>query len=352
MNKNTEYQENQVAVYKYDDIGSKEATLRDNHLGRPKNIKRKWKILFWIVGILLAAGLIVGLIFIIRLFLSNTSPPEEPIPPGKPDVRKLPLEMQLEYKINTNVNDLKRICVNQRYTEQTKTRGSLIKSFVDRKTNYDIFVISETESDEETKLFYNKTYFCSISISSECISTQDEFCIPQKRVDLIDQDYSHVSDLEDIGTLEDFPLPLCFFNMTDNNVITSIACHKNISQSRVNSIVLDLYFFRPPGIKRMANDVTITTRKENGKEIITENNEGICDIQKSIGSVCTTKMITTKDLKGNLLAYEEEAKTNITSNEDNYYLKNKTTYLIDKTEYATGANAKNIMKLYICFTHI
>ena len=70
--------------------------------------------------------------------------------------------------------------------------------------------------------------------------TEDEFCIPTKLVDLLDQDYSHVRSLEEGESLEDFPLSLCFFNLTDNNVITSIACHKNISESKVNSIVLDL----------------------------------------------------------------------------------------------------------------
>ena len=345
-NINSNNQMNQVTVYNNEfggEDGIKKTTIGDKKLniGEEKTKKTK-RILFFILGLIAITVLICIIIYLVRHFRKPPKPPETPEDPvetpKKPDVSTPPLEMQLEYKINTNVNDLKRIYINQRYTEDIKIGGVLTNSFVDRKTNYDIFIISETESDEETKQYYNKTYYCSISISSECISTQDDFCIPQKLVDLIDQDYSHVRVLEETETLEEFPLPLCFFNMTDNNVITSIACHKNISESRVNSIVLDLYFFRPPGIKRMENDVTITTRKENGKEIITEKNSGICEVQNSIGSICTTNMITTKDLKGNLLTYEEEAKTNIRSNGDNYYLKDKFTYLIDKSEYVAEIN--------------
>ena len=308
------------------------------------NSKKKniWIILSIAVPILIG-GLIVLIVLLTRIRNKNQNHQDDGILVNDTKteadtykeikIEKKPLEMQIEYKINTNANDLKRIYVNQRYYEDLKINGILSKFFVDRKTNYDIYIISEIESDEETKNYYNKTYICSISISSECVSTEDEFCIPSKLVDLIDQDYSHVRVLEEAETLEDFPLPLCFFNMTDNNVITSIACHKNISESRVNSIVLDLYFFRPPGIKRLDRGVIITTDKKDDKEIIREINEGPCDIENSIGSVCTTDMNTTKNLKGDLLMYDEEAKTNVTTNEDNYYLKTKNTHLIDKTEY-------------------
>ena len=59
-----------------------------------------------------------------------------------------PIEMQTEYKITTNKNDLKRIYINQRYYEDINVEGALTKNFVDRKTNYDIYIISETESEE------------------------------------------------------------------------------------------------------------------------------------------------------------------------------------------------------------
>ena len=41
-----------------------------------------------------------------------------------------------------------------------------------------MILISEIESDEKTKKFYNKTYLASISIAKECISREDENCEP------------------------------------------------------------------------------------------------------------------------------------------------------------------------------
>ena len=258
-----------------------------------------------------------------------------------------PIEMEETYKINTKVNDLKRIYINQKSYEDIKISGSLTKRLVDRKTNYDIYVISETEPDEEAKYSYNKIYTCSISIASECINTKDEYCLPKKLVDLNDQDYSSVGKLNKIEILENIPLPLCIFNMTDNNVILSIACHKNISKSRVSSIVQDLYFFRPPGIKRIdkkKGNITITHKTEGDYEYIRETNGGICDVENSIGTFCTTDMNTTKDKNGNLIAYDELAFSNITTNEDNYYIKNKITSLSDKTIFIKELNPNKYNK--------
>ena len=322
-----------------------------------KKKKLNWKyIVFPVIGVLLVSGIIAIILSCIpKTPVQNDNPTNQVVENNDTSVLG-PLEMQLEYKINTNVNDLKRIYINQRYYEDIKKNGILSHNLVDRKTNYDIYIISEIEADEETKLFYNKTYFCSISIASECVSTNDEYCLPKKLVDLIDQDYSHIRNLRTLNEgddLKEFPLPLCFFNITDNNVITSIACHEKITKSRINSIVLDLYFFRPPGIKRINKEegnITIYSYKEGDKEIVREINGGICDIDNSIGSFCTTDMKTTKDSKGNLLKYEEIAFTNVTTNEDHYYIKNKTTTLLDKTEFVMNLSAEKynetLFKLY------
>ena len=231
-----------------------------------KNIN--WKCIFFpILGVVLIAGIIILVVILTckphpklqneiksdELIIDtppNVNPEESDVDKEKDDnenkeildIKELvskygPIEMEKTYEINTNVNDLKRIYINQRYYEDIKVSGALTKRLVDRKTNYDIFIISETESDENTKYFYNKTYTCAISIASECISTKDEFCLPRKLVDLNDQDYSSVRRLNKVNSLENIPLPICIFNMTDNNVILSIACHKNISISRVNSMV-------------------------------------------------------------------------------------------------------------------
>ena len=69
-----------------------------------------------------------------------------------------PLEMQIEYKIKTNKNDLKRIYVNQKYFEEINVGGELRTNLVDRKTNYDIYIIDEFPAPIEDQNFYNKTY--------------------------------------------------------------------------------------------------------------------------------------------------------------------------------------------------
>ena len=217
--------------------------------GNQRLNKINWKYIFFPI----LAFVLVGIVIIIAILSSKNEQREEnenqkdiPIigspPSNKPeephdgintkmDFKDLvskygPIEIEETYKINTNANDLKRIYINQKSYEDIKISGSLTKRLVDRKTNYDIYVISETEPDEEAKYSYNKIYTCSISIASECLSTKDEYCLPKKLVDLIDQDYSNVGELNKIEMLENIPLPICIFNMTDNNVILSIACHK------------------------------------------------------------------------------------------------------------------------------
>lgn len=292
-----------------------------------------------IIGALILAGIIILIIF---LKSQKTNPPDTPIiGPGINDkLKKLgPLENQIEYVIPTNENDLKRIYINQRYYEDISIEGVLSHNLVDRKTNYDIYIIKKIEAKEEEKLYYNYTFYCSIAVASECVSTRDEFCLPKKLVDLNDQDYSHVRNLDESDDLENIPIPLCFFNITDNNVITGITCHKNITQSKVNSIVLDLYFFRPPGIKRMDKEkvnITMSSRKEGDNEIIREINGGLCEMENAFNSFCSTDMNTTKDSNGNLIAYDELCFTNITKDENNYYIKKKYTTLLDKTEFVNN----------------
>ena len=65
-------------------------------------------------------------------------------------------------------------------------------------------------------------------------------------------------------------------------------------------------------------------------------------------------MNTTKDSKGNVLMYDEEAKTSVTTNEDNYYLKtNNNMHLLDKTEYITDLNKEKYNEtFYILYPYL
>ena len=252
--------------------------------------------------------------------------------------------MEEEFKIATNVNDLTRIYVNQKSYENIIANGKLTEILVDRKTIYDIYIISSNISDEKTKNFYNETYLCAISISSECISKDDEYCVPQILVDFVDQDYSHIRNLDEIEDLEKFPIPLCLFNLTNNNVITSMICPKSLSSTKKNTIISDLYFFRPPSIKRPDKDkfnITLDYENlDNNQKLIKEKNGGICDVENFMYSFCTTEMNTTVDSNNKIIKYNEIAFTNITTDQNNSYIKNKITYLMDESNKTLSLNSE------------
>ena len=320
----------------------------NSSIQKVNNRQKSLKFIIIPIAVVLLITLGIGLYFGLRPDHSKVPIPTPPsdlviIPPTDPKIpdylkQNGPLEMQQEYKLKTEPNDLKRIYINQKYYEDIKVNGVLSKTIVDRKTNYDIYIIDKINATGEEKYFYNYTYYCAIAISSECTSSKDEYCTPRTLVDLNMKDKSTLRNLKEIDTLEDFPIPLCFFNLTDNNVITSISCHKNISESKVNKIVLDLYFYRPPGIKRLSERSKINSEKLGNNTVIRETNDGICDIYNPIESTCTTDMNTTKDSEGNLISYDEYTYTRIPTDKDNYYIKKKYTYLTDKTGYSPELN--------------
>ena len=328
-----------------------------------ENKKNLYKIIiFSIIGILLV-GVIIALVIVFtrkpkknnnitnipnpddpddNQSLNNNSnggkDPEYPISPQQPVGPEKKVEnphIETEFEFNTTTHDLRRVFVEQKYTEDIITFGQKINNFYDRKTNYDIYIISEEEPDEENKNFYNKKFTASISISSQCISSKDENCEPQRMIDFSKVTKKNIRSLEEMKDFKDIPIPLCLFNITDNDVITSMTCPETLQISIKQNMILDLYFFRPPAIKRPDKEkgnITITKWIENNKHIIRETNGGICDIPDSFNSFCTTDMNTTTDQKGNLLQYDEIAFTNITKDENNSYVKNKITKLVDLTD--------------------
>jgi len=224
--------------------------------------------------------------------------------------------------------------VNQKYLENRLYEGKQISRTKERRTNYDIFIISESEPEKGYTNYYNKMYTAAISIVNECISSENENCIPETLVDLTGPDIHNTRNLEEVDDLKDIPVPICLFNLTNNDVITSIKCPESLPDNKKKSIVLDLYFFRPPGIKRPNKNevnVTITKQLKENNLFIRETNGGICDIENPIGSLCTTDMNTTTDKEGNILKYEEEANMFIETDENNNYSKKKFTKLIDLT---------------------
>ena len=191
-------------------------------------------------------------------------------------------KLEYEYKFKTKVHDLRRFNVHQKYYEDYIINNNLTRIFLNRITNYDVYFISEEELKGDEKKYYEKIYTAAISIVSECYSTENETCVPKKLVDLTSPDYNETKDKKEINDLKDIPIPICLFNITDNDAITSIICHKLIPEHKKRMIVLDLYFFRPPAVKRInkeESNITINYIKiDDNKQIIREKNGGICDI--------------------------------------------------------------------------
>ena len=92
---------------------------------------------------------------------------------------KRKLEGEPGYSFKTQKDQYNRIYVNQQYNETSVRNGKKTQIFFDRKTIYDIYVISERESNKDEQLFFSKMYTCAISIAAECTSSSDENCQPR-----------------------------------------------------------------------------------------------------------------------------------------------------------------------------
>ena len=273
---------------------------------------------------------------------------EQPTPPPsiieeneeeqKPkQLEELPLEK--EFEILTKVG-LRKFKVVQNTIEDNKINGNLITTKIKRITNYDLYILKEEKANNITKKYFNSTFLGAIAISSECFNSDGEDCTPIRLIDLFQEKNNTNNDtriLTNVEDLKDIPIALCLFNITDNNFILSMSCPESFPDTKRNEINLDLYFFRPPAIKRAdkENDginVTIKDDIENKKRFIRETNDGTCNVQNNIGTKCITDMNTTTDLEGTLLSYDELAITNITIDTNNFLVKVKTSNLIDTTD--------------------
>ena len=68
------------------------------------------------------------------------------------------------------------ILINQKSYEDMIIDGIKTQMKLFRKEYIDIYIISENEADSKNKKFYNKTYYGSISIVSQCLSTEKDDC--------------------------------------------------------------------------------------------------------------------------------------------------------------------------------
>ena len=297
--------------------------------------KKLKKIIIAGVVIILSLGIIITLAVI---FIPVQKPPPSP-DTTTPQITIVPvvkLTGEKGYSFKSVIGQLNTIFINQKFTETTMKNGKNMTVFLDRKSIYNIYVISEKEPSEDKKHLYSKMYTCAVSIAAECMNNTNENCEPRKILGLVDESIpegSKFRNLQENEKLEEIPIPFCLFNITDHNTITSITCPKSMPERKIKGIVLDLYFFRPPGVKRVEkekNNITITIQDlEDGKSVIREINGGPCEDESGFYSFCSTDFNATKDSEGNLLSYDEMCYSNIIDNEQNYYIKNKITHLID-----------------------
>ena len=92
---------------------------------------------------------------------------------------------------------------------------------------------------------YKKIYTASISIVRQCLSKENEECELKDLVNLINNNKKNPSSLKTINDLKDIPIPLCLFNITDTNIITSILCPESLTENMKNELLSDLHYFRP-----------------------------------------------------------------------------------------------------------
>ena len=96
-----------------------------------KTVETKISCKYKVMIAILIALFLIGVSIAVYFLIPKKPPSEPPVPECSKSESCIhfeelgPLEMQKEYKLKTNVNDLKRIYINQKY-------------YLDRKTNYDI----------------------------------------------------------------------------------------------------------------------------------------------------------------------------------------------------------------------
>jgi hypothetical protein len=163
-----------------------------------------------------------------------------------------------------NVKDIKSISIEQNDVENIISNGNISSVNRLRKTNYEYFLLSEEEPDEENKKFYEKKYTVAILINSQCFSLNNEDCTPKQMIDIkkvkSEDIQNSLNQFDEKIDLKDLPIPLCLMNLTDSNIITSISCPKKLQKNIIHNMILDMNFYSPPNIIRpdkVKNNVTL-----------------------------------------------------------------------------------------------
>ena len=147
-----------------------------------KKCKPRHKIIA-VVSIVVAIILVIVLCVV--LIPRRGGDDENPPPPIKGIVNpEEERKLGSEFNFNTKAGDVQKITVTQKSKEDRVNDGHKITTYSTRITNYIISILSEKDSDEENKYYYDKIYECSISIESECFSSTEEDCTPKDKLNL------------------------------------------------------------------------------------------------------------------------------------------------------------------------
>ena len=323
----------------------KKENKEENLENKDENLDKKKKKIKWVIIITSSVLILIGIGIALYYILPKKSKDDILPPPSnssEPIIIPTEEKIKTEFSFKNEVDDYKRIFIHQGYNETMVVNGKEINLFLERKTTAHIYIISESKPKKEHEKFYSTMYTVAIAIGNECISSTKRDCEPINEVDpFFNADIKELQSLKQ-SDLKDIAFPLCIFNITDNDVITSIKCPESMSDGKIKGIVLDLYFFRPPAIQRpdkQKNNVTIDKQNlENNQTFIIERNGGQCDLENPFNSFCTTEMNTTIDDEGNLISYDEIAFIEVKNDELNSYKKNKLTNLIDITSQTESLN--------------
>ena len=248
-----------------------------------------------------------------------------------------------ELNCNLKVGDLRRLYITHTSNEDMLIDGIQIKRNVFTKKYIDVYIISE--NNHENKTIYNKTFKGSITIASKCISKENEECEVKDRVNLLDNaKTSNLRHLQ-ITDLKDIPIPLCIFNITNNNIIISLSCPESLPENIKDEILSELKYFRP-NFKLSANkkEQYNITNKNNINNLIRKS-KGLCNLENDLNSFCDLDLHISKNNEGYLVSLDENNFINITTDEKNKFIKNKKTKLIDETSNLNNHNAEEYKKI-------
>ena len=306
-----------------DYLDDKSQRKKEIIINNSNNNKTKKKLIIIIIsivtGLIIVSGIILLLYF--KFWKKKKENEEESIINYAIDYE----QYRNELIFNTKVNDIRRVSINQRSNENMMVDGKQVQMKLFRITNYDIYIISEKECAPQNRKYCNKTFTASIAMVSQCLSLENENCEPKVLVDLSSNSKTNLRNLNEIDDLKDIPIALCLFNLTDSNIITSITCPESLSQSIKDELLSDLYYFRPVAKKfsDKIDEMNITIK--NDTKNIRRKSKGLCDIRNGLNSFCDLDMNIEKDSEGNLLSFDEISLTNITTDTQNGFNKNKTT---------------------------